>query len=66
MKETTKMSRAVGQLEKIYNTLNTDKFGGTLPTPIITAQSRPGTYGHCSRGKVWKRKDGEAYVYQRR
>lgn len=61
MKETTKMSRAVGQLEKIYNTLNADKFSGVLPTPIITVQSKPGTYGHCSRGKVWRRKDGEAY-----
>lgn len=28
MKQTTKMSRAVGQLEKIYSTLNTDFFKG--------------------------------------
>ena len=48
MKETTKMSRAVGQLEKIYNTLNADLFGGALPVPIITVQSKPGTYGHCT------------------
>lgn len=48
MKETTKMSRAVGQLEKMYNTINADLFGGELPTPIITVQSKPGTYGHCS------------------
>ena len=26
MKETTKMSRAVGQLEKMYNTLNADFY----------------------------------------
>lgn len=39
MKETTKMSRAVGQLEKMYNTINLDLWGGQLPTPIITVQS---------------------------
>lgn len=61
MKETTKMSRAVGQLEKMYHTLNTDLFGGELPTPIITVQSKPGTYGHCSCAKVWKNKGTEQY-----
>ena len=61
MKETTKMSRAVGQLEKMYNTLNADLFGGELPTPIITVQSKPGTYGHCSCAKVWRNKDTEQY-----
>ena len=61
MKETTKMSRAVGQLEKMYNTINLDLWGGQLPTPIITVQSKPGTYGHCSVGKVWKRKDADTY-----
>lgn len=55
------MSRAVGQLEKIYNTLNTDFFQGELPIPIITVQSRPGTYGHCSVAKIWQKKDGRAY-----
>lgn len=61
MKETTKMSRAVGQLEKMYNTLNADFYGGALPVPILTVQSKPGTYGHCTVGKVWKRKDGDTY-----
>lgn len=61
MKETTKMSRAVGQLERMYNAINADLWGGQLPTPIITVQSKPGTYGHCSAGKVWRRKDGESY-----
>lgn len=31
MKQTTKMSRAVSQLEHIYNSLNADFFGGELP-----------------------------------
>lgn len=61
MKETTKMSRAVCQLEKMFNVLNMDKFGGTLPTPIITVQSKPGSMGHCTVSKVWKKKDDEQY-----
>ena len=61
MKQTTKMSRAVGQLEKIYFHLNQDFFEGALPTPIITVQSKPGTYGHCSKFKVWQRKEDDAY-----
>ncbi len=61
MKQTTKMSRAVGQLEHIYNALNADFFGGELPMPIITVQSKPGTYGHCSRAKVWSRAEEHTY-----
>lgn len=61
MKETVKMSRAVGQLEKMYNSLNADFFGGALPVPIITVQSKPGTWGHCSRAQIWRRKEGTAY-----
>lgn len=60
-KETSKMSRAVSQLEHIYNKMNADFYGGLLPIPIITVQSKPGTYGHCSVAKVWKKKEGEAY-----
>lgn len=59
MKETTKMSRAVGQLEKMYNVLNLDD--GALPTPVITVQSKPGTWGHCSRARVWQRKGEDTY-----
>lgn len=61
MKQTTKMSRAVSQLEHIYNALNTDFFQDELPIPIITVQSKPRTYGHCTTSKVWQRKDGGAY-----
>lgn len=61
MKQTTKMSRAVGQLEKIYFHLNEDFFEGSLPTPIITVMSKPGTMGHCSVTRVWRRKDDNAY-----
>lgn len=61
MKQTTKMSRAVGQLEKMYNTLNTDFWNGELEVPIITVQSKPGTYGHCTTAKVWRRKDSNTF-----
>lgn len=61
MKQTTKMSRAVSQLEHIYNNLNADFFEGALPVPVITVQSRPGTYGHCTVGKVWQRPEEQTY-----
>lgn len=61
MKETTKMSRVIGTLEKMYRKINQDKFGGILPTPIITVQSKPGTYGHCSCSHVWKRKEDDTF-----
>ena len=62
MKQATKMSRAVSQLEHIYNALNADFFPGEpLPVPIITVQSKPGSYGHCTTAKVWRRADGGAY-----
>lgn len=57
MKETTKTSRAAGQLEKMFRQLNQDSFGGELEEPIITIQSTPGAYGHVTVGKTWKRKD---------
>lgn len=60
-KPTDKMSRAVSQLEHIFNKMNADFFEGKLPTPIITVQSSPRSYGHCTVAKVWKKKDGETY-----
>jgi len=61
MKQTTKMSRAVSQLEHMYNALNDDFWGGELPPVIVTVQSKPGTYGHSSRAKVWQRKDDNLF-----
>ena len=60
-KESTRMSRAISQLEHIYNSLNADFFAGELPTPILTVQSKPGTMGHCSVAKVWQRRDDKTY-----
>jgi len=53
MKELLKNSRVCGYLEKIFRTLNEDKFDGELETPIITIQSTPRAYGHITVGKVW-------------
>lgn len=61
MKETTKMSRIAGYLEKMYREINTDSFNGMLEMPIITIQSTPGAYGHVTTRKTWKRKDETAY-----
>lgn len=61
MKETVKISRACGYLEKMYRQLNIDKFEGKLCQPIITIQSTPRAYGHVTCGKVWRVKDSESY-----
>lgn len=61
MKQTTKMSRAVNQLEHMYNSLNTDFWDGELPQVIVTVQSKPGTYGHSSRARVWQRKEDSLF-----
>lgn len=57
----TRMSEAVKQLEKMFDTINKDKFESTLPKPIITVMNHPGTYGHMTMGKVWKQENGENY-----
>lgn len=62
MKETTKTSRAAGQLEKMFRQLNQDSFGGELEEPIITIQSTPRAYGHVTVCKTWKRKDDWRHV----
>lgn len=53
MKEITKTSRLAGQLEKLFNMLNQDFFGGQLDTPIITIQSTPRAYGHYTLFNAW-------------
>lgn len=61
MKQTTKMSRAVCQLEKMYNTLNHDFWNDELEVPIITVQSKAGSMGHCTVSKVWKRPNDSTF-----
>lgn len=64
MKETVKMSRACGYLEKMYRQLNQDKFNGELEMPIITIQSTPLAYGHVTVGKVWRNEKQEKNQYE--
>lgn len=61
MKETTKMSRVISMIEKIYNSTNTDFWNGELPQVIVTCQSRPGSCGHSSVSRVWRRKEDELF-----
>lgn len=61
MKETSKMSRAIGQLEKMFRAINTDLFDGKLPNCIITVQSSPRNMGHSSTKKIWQHKDQYTY-----
>lgn len=53
MKEITKTSRLAGQLEKLYNKLNEDFFGGVMTDPVITIQSTPKAYGHYTLYDAW-------------
>lgn len=61
MKKATKMSRAISTIEGIYNSTNTDFWGGQLPQVIVTCQSSPGTYGHSTVSRVWKRQEDDLY-----
>lgn len=54
MKELTRTSRTAGALEKIFRAVNADLFGGEVEEPIITIQSTPTAYGHCSVFKTWQ------------
>jgi len=48
------LSEVNAKLENLFDILNDAYFESKLPKPIITIQSRPGTYGHCSNDKRWK------------
>lgn len=54
------LSEIVSKLESLFDMLNGLYFEGKLPRPIITVQSTPKFYGHCSTKKIWKKGvDGE-------
>lgn len=53
MKEITKSSRLLGQLEKLYRMINADLFNGELQPVTITVQSTPRAYGHIVLGDIW-------------
>jgi len=58
---TMKMSDVVGKLEGLFDILNAAYFGGELPRPVITVQSTPKAYGHCSTKKIWKSESEAMY-----
>lgn len=49
-----KMSDVVTKLESLFDILNRVYFDNALPKPVITVQSTPKAYGHCSTKKIWK------------
>ena len=59
--KTMKMSDVVGKLEGLFDILNTAYFGSLLPRPVITVQSTPKAYGHCSTKKIWKSESEAMY-----
>ena len=52
--EPMKMSDVVTKLESLFDILNRVYFDNALPKPVITVQSTPKAYGHCSTKKIWK------------
>ena len=50
------LSEIVSKLESLFDMLNGLYFEGKLPRPIITVQSTPKFYGHCSTKKIWNRR----------
>jgi hypothetical protein len=53
------LSEVILKLENCFGLLNSIYFEGKLPMPVITVQSKPSTYGHCSVKKVWRSNDDD-------
>lgn len=56
-----KLSEVVGKLEGLFDTLNELYYEGALPKPVITVQSTPKFYGHCSMKQIWKSESEAMY-----
>ena len=59
--EPMKMSETITALETIFDKLNAIYFEGKLPRPVITVQTTPKAYGHCSTKKIWKSENEGTY-----
>ena len=58
------LSAIVAKLEGLFDLLNGVYFEGALARPVITVQSTPKAYGHCSTKKIWRsgvEGEGDAY-----
>ena len=49
-----KLSEIVTKLEDLFDILNQLYFEAELARPVITVQSTPRAYGHCSTKQIWK------------
>lgn len=56
-----KMSETISALENIFDKLNAIYFESKLPKPVITIQTTPKAYGHCSTKKIWKSENEAMY-----
>lgn len=59
-----KMSETIQNLETIFDKLNGLYFEGKLAKPVITVQSTPRAYGHCSTKKIWKNEAKNEAMYE--
>lgn len=59
--EPMKMGETITALERIFDKLNAIYFEGKLPRPVITVQTTPKAYGHCSTKKIWKSENEGMY-----
>lgn len=48
------MGKTITALESIFDKLNVLYFEGKLPRPVITVQTTPKAYGHCTTKKIWR------------
>ena len=58
--ETVALSDVIRKLEELFDLLNKLYFESKLARPVITVQSTPKSFGHCTTKKVWKT-EGESY-----
>ena len=59
--EPVKLSEIARKLEDLFDILNGLYYEGKLPRPVITIQSTPKAYGHCSTKKIWKSENEARY-----
>ena len=58
MKQIVKTSRLTGQLEHLFNILNSELFNDELPAVIISVNPTPKVYGHYTTFDAWQFADG--------
>ncbi len=55
------MAGVITKLEDLFDILNKAYFDNALPKPVITVQSTPKAFGHCSTKKIWRDDRFERY-----